>query len=108
MNLFAKFRQWHNGGLVEKKQLIQVCEAVKALGIENMNKLLVPTAKPHIYPTYYPKLRRVYWRVSEMPSPWRFEDRPLWDAAHKHACYLNDVIGAKIEAERLAKKEKRK
>lgn len=64
--------------------------------------------KPHIYPVYYPKSRRVYWRVSLMPHPWNPDDSELWGHAHRHAHYLNGVIGAKIEAERLAKKEKQK
>lgn len=58
--------------------------------------------KPHIYWTYYPKSRRGYWRVTEMPpNSWNVRSIALrWQAAHDFATMLNRKINTAIAAGR--------
>lgn len=47
--------------------------------------------KPRIYWTYYPKLKRDYWRVSEMPNR-STTTLDLWTYAHNMAREMNNHV----------------
>jgi len=55
--------------------------------------------KPRIYWTRYPSSGRGYWRVSEMPKPFKRRDWPRWEAAHIFIHRLNEKIEAVYAAE---------
>lgn len=61
--------------------------------------------KPRVYWTYYPKLRRGYWRVSPMPKG--LANRGLWIKAHTAVLRANaakDIeYAAAWERERVAR-----
>lgn len=38
--------------------------------------------KPRIYWTYYPKMRRGFWRVNERPNRDKANTYPMWERAH--------------------------
>lgn len=54
--------------------------------------------KPRVYWSYYPKLKRGYWRVSPINDIWRptNDERVLWIKAHIEITRTNDA--AKLEA----------
>lgn len=89
-------------GLFVERSDLRSQHANRAAAMADLRKKLARLAKPRIYWTYYPKSRRGYWRVSEMPKPWNPDDAPRWKLAHDYARRLNDEITAKIEQERAS------
>ena len=57
--------------------------------------------KPRIYWCFYPKSRRGYWRVSEMPKPFKPSDFPLWEQAHAFVQRLNESEDRRLHQEDL-------
>lgn len=86
MNLFSKFRQWHNGGLVDKQPIkVQV-------------KLVKPCIKSERLPSGI-----LFWNIVNKPEIGRvcYSD---WDAAYYWTTRRNQQEVIKW----LAKKEKQK
>lgn len=64
--------------------------------------------KPHIYPKWYPKAGRIYWRVSVPPLFQQNEkERELWRLAYCVADKLNAKIQERIYAD-ITKRSNRK
>lgn len=58
-----------------------------------------PVPKPHIFWTYYPRMKRGFWRVSPKPKPYHRHTK-AWDAAHAFKERLNHAESIRIQAEK--------